>query len=279
MVVFLLSVLIAVIILIVSALIALVRLKGASFSAPKLSFSWPKWCQGKQAGYVGLIMFAILLAFFLAGSLSLPPILMLLLLSVIIILIIVGWGGIPSLVKWLVLGTLIVAWFWTALSFNPEVPSISEKAVEVAPVTQPFLGNDRHTPEGDIVETLSLPPATQLPTTWTFSSSGRLEVQGKYRLQLQGGRYAEFDVKNGDYVESDGYVGNELPSSNVSQYLAPDLSVGLLIIRSQDGGEWVRAQGYFVTPGETYEITLNVNQEYRRYVLYRPGIRVDLYSE
>lgn len=284
MIFLILSLVILIISAVVIGIIFWIKVSGnESISTPKMSFSWPSWLKGSAASYTGLGLFSSLVVLFLADFEFFHPIIMIILLAVVFLLIVqdmkkLGW------LKLIVLLILIGSIANYALSLRgDEVPSISEKVVEVAPATQPFLGEDQGTEEqpttrGEVVETVSLPPATQLPATWIFSSGGRLEVQGKYRLQLHGGRYAEFDVKNGDYVESDGYVGNELPSSNVSQYLAPDLSVGLLIILSQDG-RWYKADQFDVIPGVQYELALNSNQAYLQFITYLQAPEITVLSQ
>ena len=139
-------------------------------------------------------------------------------------------------------------------------------------------GQEQSTTRGEVVETVTLPPATQLPTTWTFSSGGRLEVEGSFTIQVTGVGLITFDPTNGDRTLPGGKTVNSPPVSNKAAFPDPTRSWGMLLIRPS-GGEWVQAQGFVVTPGGRYELALNVNQVYRRYVQYRPDIRVNLYSE
>lgn len=254
-----------------------------SISTPKMSLSWPSWLKGSVASYIGLGLFGLLTVLFLADFGFFHPILMIVLLVGVLILLVqdmkkLGW------LKLIVLSILFFSIANYALSLRgDEVPSISEKAVEVAPATQPFLGDDRGTEEqtitrGEVVETVGLPPATQLPFSHTFSSSGVIDIEGTFTIQVADIGLITFDPATGDRTLPGGKTLNSTPESNQGAFPDPTKSWGVLLIR-QNGGEWVHAQEFFVQPGVTYELTLNVNQEYRRYVQYRPGIRVNLYSE
>lgn len=181
---------------------------------------------------------------------------------------------------------LISAIFMLAGAFVPEftgMPRAFRDLEGTERAVPEVLRDDRGTEEqpptrGEIVEPVSLPSATQLPMQYTFSSSGTLKVEGGFTIQVQGVGLITFDPATGDRTLPGGKTLNSTPESNQGAFPDPIKSWGVLLVRQNDG-EWVHAQGFLIQPGVQYEIALNVNQEYRRYVQYRPGIRINLYSE
>lgn len=279
------------VILIISAIgigvVSWVKVSGnESISTPKMSLSWPSWLKGSVASYIGLGLFGLIVVLFLADFGFFHPILMIVLLVGVLVLLVqdmkkLGW------LKLIVLLILLFSIANYALSLRgDEVPSLSEKAVEVAPATQPFLGVDRGTENpsptrGEVVDTLTLPLATQLPMQlqYTFSSSGELEVEveGEFTIQIQDIGLVTFDPATGDRTLPDDTVKNTPPQYNQSKFADPTKPWGISLIR-ESGREWYQAEGFVVQPGVPYELTLNVNQEYPQYVLYRPGIKINLYN-
>jgi membrane protein implicated in regulation of membrane protease activity len=251
-------------------------------SLPK-NVSWPSWLKSQHAGYIGVGLFGLILVIFLAGSLSLSPIFGIIIFSLILTLMIIGFKSLPKWVSWPIAFILVVGIVLYSLSLNAQIRSISQRTIEVAPVTEPFLRDDRGTVEqpttrGVVVESVQLPAATELPNTHRFSNLGMINIDGEFTIQVQDIGLITFDPATGDRTLPGGKTLNSPPESNQGAFPDPNKSWGVLLIR-QNGGEWVHAQEFLVQPGVPYEITLNVNQEYRRYVQYRPGISLNLYSE
>ena len=249
-------------------------------SLPK-NVSWPSWLKGSVASYIGLGLFGSLVVLFLADFAFFHPILMIILLAGVVVLLVQDMKKIRWL-KLIVLLILLGSIANYALSLRgDEVPSISEKAVEVAPATQPFLGDDRGSQEhtrGVAPETVTLPPATQLPTTLTFSSSGTIRVGGRFIYNSSVDGEISFDPKNGERTYASGTTSFGKPVRNLGQFLSGDYPWGILLIRQQ-GSNWVQAEGFNAVQGVEYEIGLNVNHSYRRYITSAPEINLKLYSE